>query len=213
MVEGPPVFTKLVSVWIWFDPNVWLFDFYWFGLISIFYCLVAKYGVSNESHHPGKSQSAQLLRQPHSLNRRPPGRHICLASKEDLKSNMIKIEFFIKFCWLNLCANKHVQLLLNCVGLQELHLQLVDTLDDPLWDQVKVQKKQEKPFVQVSSSNSLQHLVSVTFDQCHGISASILFSELIISRVKSDLIIFWRFGGVGKPTWDAECLVLQVQNY
>ena len=44
---------------------------------------------------------------------------------------MIKIEIFFK-----ISVKKHVQLLLNCVGLQELHLQLVDTLDDPLWEQV-----------------------------------------------------------------------------
>jgi len=69
------------------------------------------------------------------------------------------------------------QLLLNCVGLQELHLQLVDTLDDPLWEQV-------------ASSNSLQHLVSVTFDQCHGISASILFN-LVESENQLEMLSVW----------------------
>merc|ERR1712037_641779 len=69
------------------------------------------------------------------------------------------------------------ELLLNCVGLQELHLQLVDTLDDPLWEQV-------------ASSNSLQHLVSVTFDQCHGISATILFN-LVESENQLEMLSVW----------------------
>ena len=45
--------------------------------------------------------------------------------------------------------------------------------------------------IQVASSNSLKHLVSVTFDQCHGISASILFSELIDLHQQHCLI--WSF--------------------
>jgi len=69
------------------------------------------------------------------------------------------------------------QLLLNCVRLQELHLQLVDTLDDLLWEQV-------------ATSNPLQHLVTATFDQCHGISASILFN-LVETENQLEMLNVW----------------------
>ena len=68
--------------------------------------------------------------------------------------------------------------------------------------------------LQVASSNSLQHLVSVTFDQCHGISASILFSELIDRSAEAwSHLIFCRLSGVRKPTRDAERVVMQVLVY
>ena len=110
-----------------------------------------------------------------------------------------------------------MQLLLNCVRLQELHLQLVDTLDDLLWEQVDqrhcsiLDKYLHKIFIrlehkvedwgitqllQVATSNPLQHLVTATFDQCHGISASILFSELEAPKfgLQTIMTFKWLFG-------------------
>ena len=107
-----------------------------------------------------------------------------------------------------------MQLLLNCEGLQELHLQLVDTLDDPLWEQVVQNIYTRFQFsAKVASANSLQHLVSVTFDQCHGISATILFSEFNGNAGAMIDLTFCRLGRVRKPTGDAERLVVQVPPF
>ena len=71
--------------------------------------------------HSGESHATQLLREPHPINRCAPGSHL-----EESPCKSLKI-------WPTI---NRLQLLLNCVRLQELHLQLVDTLDDLLWEQV-----------------------------------------------------------------------------
>ena len=101
MVEGPPVFKKLVrSTKNGRLKNIEQKNIFAFRRVSRCSTLTG-----TTSYQP--------------LCARFPFRRVFLQNFENLTNN----EYLL-------------QLLLNCVRLQELHLQLVDTLDDLLWEQV-----------------------------------------------------------------------------
>ena len=58
------------------------------------------------------------------------------------------------------------QLLCFCVNLEELTLQLVDSLDDMVWNNI-------------ICSNNLHNLISLTLEECHCISGEVLHELLL----------------------------------
>lgn len=90
------------------------------------------------------------------------------------------------------------QLLLHSTKLQELHLKLVDSLDDPLWSQVL-------------SVNGLNQLVSVTLDQCHGISDCTLHS-LVIGRNLLETLNIWSCRFITEREKNCSKQIIKLEN-